>query len=532
MTATFRVLIADKISADGLAPLREDPRFELITKPGLSLPDLTQALTEVDAVIVRSAAKVPREAMAATTRLKVIGRAGVGVDTIDVDAATEKGIAVLNAPAGNTISAAELTMALMLSLARRVAAADRSMKAGAWDRAKLGGSELYGKTLGLVGAGRIGGEVATRARAFGMRVVIHDPYLHPDRAKALGAELGTLDQVLAEADVLSVHVPLTDGTTGLIGAAQLARLKRSAFVLNVARGEIIDEAALIEALRAGSIAGAGLDVYNVEPLPADHPFRTLDNAVLTPHLGASTEEAQQNVALEISAAVRAALLEGDLSRAVNAPGVGGERMRRLKPLLDLAERLGRSGAALAGARLKTVQVRYAGREEDGLGPIAAAALIGVLSEVVGQRAVNVVNAMHLATGRGIAVERTRLTPRDDYAEYLEVRMTGEEESIRVGGAVLEGSHPRVVRIGEYHVDILPRGDLVLLRNRDVPGVIGRVGTALAAARINIGQYNVSRLEAGGQALAAIGVDARLSPENMETLRALPEVTAVRQVELD
>ncbi len=275
MTATFRVLIADKIAADGLAPLREDPRFELITKPGLSLPDLTQALTEVDAVIVRSAAKVPREAMAATTRLKVIGRAGVGVDTIDVDAATEKGIAVLNAPAGNTISAAELTMALMLSLARRVAAADRSMKAGAWDRAKLGGSELYGKTLGLVGAGRIGGEVATRARAFGMRVVIHDPYLHPDRAKALGAELGTLDQVLAEADVLSVHVPLTDGTTGLIGAAQLARLKRSAFVLNVARGEIIDEAALIEALRAGSIAGAGLDVYNVEPLPADHPFRTL-----------------------------------------------------------------------------------------------------------------------------------------------------------------------------------------------------------------------------------------------------------------
>jgi len=273
-------------------------------------------------------------------------------------------------------------------------------------------------------------------------------------------------------------------------------------------------------------------VYSVEPLPADHPLRKLDNAVLTPHLGASTEEAQQNVALEISAAVRAALLDGDLSRAVNAPGVGGERMRRLRPLLDLAERLGRIGATLTAAPLKTVQVRYAGREEDGLGPIAAAALIGVLSEVLGHGAVNVVNALHLATGRGIAVERTRLSPRDDYAEYLEVRLTGDGETIRVGGAVLEGAHPRIVRIGDYHVDIHPAGDLILLRNRDVPGVIGRVGSALAAATINIGQYHVARLEAGGQALAAIGVDARLSPAVIEQLRALPEVTAVKQVALD
>ncbi len=532
MSATYRVLIADKIAADGLAPLRDDPRFELVTKPGLSLPDLARALTEVDAVIVRSAAKVPREAMADTTRLKVIGRAGVGVDTIDVEAATEKGIAVLNAPAGNTISAAELTMALMLTLARRVAAADRSMKAGAWDRAKLGGSELYGKTLGLVGAGRIGGEVALRARAFGMRVLIHDPYLHADRAKALGAELATLEEVLRQADVLSVHVPLTETTAGLIGTAQLKLLKPTAFVLNVARGEIIDETALVEALREKRIAGAGLDVYPEEPLPADHPLRGLDSAVLTPHLGASTEEAQQNVALEIAAAVRAALIEGDLSRAVNAPGVGGDRMRRLRPLLDLAERLGRIGAALAGERLARVEVRYAGREEDGLQPLAAAALIGTLSQVVGRRAVNVVNALHIAAGRGIAVERTRLSPRDDYAEYLEVRMTGAGEGVRVAGAVLEGAHPRIVRIGDYRVDIFPRGDLVLLRNRDVPGVIGRVGSALAAAGINIGQYHVARLEAGGQALAAIGVDARLKPENVEALRAVPEVTDVRQVELD
>jgi D-3-phosphoglycerate dehydrogenase len=531
MTVLYRVLIADKIAADGLAPLREDPRFELITKAGLTIPELTQALTEVDAVIVRSAAKIPREALALTTRLKVIGRAGVGVDTIDVPAATEHGIAVLNAPAGNTISAAELTMALMLSVARRVAVADRSMKAGAWDRAKFGGSELYGKTLGLVGAGRIGSEVAIRARAFGMRIVIFDPYLHPDRAEALGAELAPLDEVLQRADVLSAHVPLTPTTTGLIGTAQFAMMKPTAVVLNVARGEIYDETALIAALRDGTIAGAGIDVYNQEPLPADHPLRSLENAVLTPHLGASTEEAQQNVALEIAAAVRDALVDGDLTRAVNAPGIGGEKMRRLRPMLDLAERVGRIGSALVDNRLAQIEVRYAGRDEDGLQSLASAVLIGALTEVVGRQSINVVNALHLAEGRGISVERTHLPPREDYAAYLEVRMAGEQGAVRVAGAVLEGAHARIVRIDDYRVDIVPQGDLILLRNRDVPGVIGHVGTALAAAGINIGQYSVSRNVAGGEALAAIGVDARLGPAQVTQLRAVPEVLSVRQVAL-
>jgi D-3-phosphoglycerate dehydrogenase len=531
MTATFRVLIADKIAADGLAPLRDDPRFELITAPGLPIAELTEALNDVDAVIVRSAAKIPREALATTTRLKVIGRAGVGVDTIDVAAATERGIAVLNAPAGNTISAAELTMALMLSVARRVAAADRSMKAGAWDRAKFGGSELYGKTLGLVGAGRIGSEVALRARAFGMRVVIFDPYLHADRADALGAELAPFEEVLQRADVLSVHVPLTPATTGLIGTAQFAMMKRTAIVLNVARGEIYDEAALASALRDGTIAGAGIDVYEQEPLPADHPFRALENAVLTPHLGASTEEAQQNVALEIAAAVRDALVDGDLTRAVNAPGIGGDKMRRLRPMLDLAGRIGRIASALVDHRLGRIEVRYAGRDDDGLQLLTAAVVIGALTEVVGRQSLNVVNALLLAEGRGIGIERTRLAPREDYAAYLEVRMMGEQGAVRVAGAVLEGAHARIVGIDEYRVDFVPQGDLILLRNRDVPGVIGQVGTALAAAGINIGQYSVSRNVAGGEALAAIGVDAHLGPAQVAQLRAVPEVLGVRQVAL-
>lgn len=316
--AQFDILVADAIALDALTPLSADPRFNLTVKTGLKGDELRDAIAGADAVLVRSATKITRDSLSRADRLKVIGRAGVGVDTIDVDAATERRIPVLTAPAGNTVSAAELTMALLLALARRVPAADRSMRAGEWDRKSFNGVELYGKTLGLVGAGRIGGEVAIRARAFGMRVMVFDPFLNPDRATALGVETAELNEILERADVLSVHVPLTDETHGLIGEAQLAKLKPSAFVLNVARGGVVDEEALLKALQNKKLAGAALDVYSSEPLPADHPFRTLPNVVLTPHLGASTAEAQQNVAIEIAEAVRAALLDNDVSRAVNA----------------------------------------------------------------------------------------------------------------------------------------------------------------------------------------------------------------------
>ncbi len=316
--AQFDILVADAIALDALTPLSSDPRFKLTVKTGLKGDELRDAIAGADAVLVRSATKITRDSLSRADRLKVIGRAGVGVDTIDVDAATERRIPVLTAPAGNTVSAAELTMALLLALARRVPAADRSMRAGEWDRKSFNGVELYGKTLGLVGAGRIGGEVAVRARAFGMRVIVFDPFLNPDRATALGVETAGLDEILERADVLSVHVPLTDETLGLIGEAQLAKLKPSAFVLNVARGGVVDEDALLKALQNKRLAGAALDVYSMEPLPADHPFRSLPNVVLTPHLGASTAEAQQNVAIEIAEAVRAALLDNDVSRAVNA----------------------------------------------------------------------------------------------------------------------------------------------------------------------------------------------------------------------
>jgi len=528
----YRILIADAINPEGLAPLTADGAFEIVERTGLKGEELARALADFDAVIVRSGTRITRDSLAYADRLRVIGRAGVGVDNIDVAAATERGIAVLNAPSGNTISAAELTMAILLALVRRVPAADRSMKRGEWDRKSFNGIELYGKVLGLIGAGRIGGEVARRARGFGMTVVAYDPFLSEDRARALTIELASLDDVLRSADVLSIHTPLTDATRNLIDAAALAKLKPGAYLVNAARGGVVDEVALYQALVDGRLAGAALDVFETEPLPADHPLRSLDNVVLTPHLGAATEEAQQNVAVEIAEAVRAALLENDFSRAVNAPAIGGEEMRRLRPLIDLAERLGTLAGALTDGGIEKVEIRYAGNADDALPPLTAGVLIGLLSGVLGRGAVNFVNAVHLAESRGIEVGRVRTAPHRDYGEYIEVRLSGGDRETCVGGALLAEGFPRVVRIDNFRVDVVPSGALVVLRNRDVPGVIGRVGTILGDAGINIGEYHQARLEAGGAALAAITVDARLDDDVVQALARIPEVHEVRQVRLD
>ena len=531
MSDRYRVLIADKITLDGLAPLGDDPRFELVQATGLDQESLAGQLVDFDAVLVRSATEVSAAALARTERLTVIGRAGVGVDTIDVPAATDKGIAVLNAPAGNTISAAELAFALLLALARRVPEADHSMKAGEWNRGALGGRELAGKTLAVVGAGRVGREVATRARAFAMSVLVYDPYLTDGQAQRLGVTRVDLDDALAQADFLSLHVPLTDSTRGLIGARELGLMKPGAMLVNAARGGVVDESALVEALGSHHLAGAALDVYSTEPLPADHPLRHLDNLILTPHLGASTGEAQRNVAHEIAEAVRDALLDGDLSRAVNAPAIGGEEMKRLKSLLDLTTRVGRVVRALAPGPFDQVELHYAGDRENVLQPLSAAAMIGLLAQVVGDRAVNFVNALHLAEARGLELKRVRRGRLQAYGEFIEVIVSGNGHRFRVAGALLAEGHPRIVRLGDYHVDVVPRGPLVILRNRDVPGVIGMVGSLLGAAGINIAEYHQARHREGAEALAAFRPGVLLSDELLEQLREAPPIIEVQQVEL-
>ena len=526
---SYTVVVADGISESGLRPLLDDKRFKVVVVNDKAA--LEAALPTADALIVRSATKVTRELLAKAGNISVIGRAGVGVDNIDQEAATEKGAAVLNAPAGNTVSAAELTMALILSVVRHVAAADRSTRAGEWKRAKFGGVELRGRTLGLVGAGRIGGEVAKRARAFGMKVIAYDPYLTDERAKDLGVEKVELADVKKQADVVSLHVPLNDQTKNMFGEAQLRELKQGAFLVNVARGGVIDEAALVRVLADGHLGGAALDVFDNEPLEKDSPLRGAENLVLTPHLGASTTEAQELVAEEIAEAVRAALAEGDLSRALNAPAIGGETFKKLKPLLDLGQKLGRLASQLALGGIKGIEVRYAGEADEAPRPLTAYVLMGLLGAILGDDQVNFVNGAFLAQARGIGVSSSKLARRPDYTEFVEVKIFGEKGDTRVAGVLLGNQYPRIVRIGDYHVDVVPQGSLLVLKNRDVPGVIGKVGTLLGGLGLNIAEYHQARLAAGGEALAAVAVDGAVEPTVLAKLRELPEILDARVVKL-
>lgn len=530
----FRVLVTDRIPPSGLEPLLDDDRFEveLAGEWKAAQPDrFREELGRAHGIIVRSGTRVDRPLLEAATELQVVGRAGVGVDNIDLAAATERGIAVLNAPAGNTVSAAELTMALILAVARRIPGAERSVRDGEWTRSRFGGVELRGKTLGLIGSGRIGGEVGRRARAFDMSVVAYDPYLTDDRAAELGFERVELESLLLRADVVSLHVPLTEQTRGMVGSAELAAMKPSAFVVNVARGGVVDEDALADALEKGEIAGAALDVFGEEPLPEGSPLRSAPNLVLTPHLGASTTEAQEMVALEISGAVRLALVEGDLSRALNAPAVGGEALRRMRPLLDLGRRLGRLACGLAPGGIEAVEVRYAGTDGEAVRPLSNHVLMGLLGTILGHDQVNFVNAVHLAEVRGIDVSTHRLASRSDYTDFVEVVVRAEGGDIRLAGALLGDRHPRIVRIDDYHVDVAPGGSLLVLKNRDVPGVIGEVGTLLGSMRLNIAEYHQARLSEGGEALAAVAVDGRVDRSLIRSLMELPEVTGAWVVDL-
>jgi D-3-phosphoglycerate dehydrogenase / 2-oxoglutarate reductase len=528
-----QVIAADKISRSGLTPLTSDSRFEIEMADDWDEAQLIESLKTAHGLIVRSKTKVTKELIDCAPNLKVIGRAGVGVDNIDLDAATERGIPVINAPAGNTVSAAELTMTLILAVARKVAGADRSVRSGEWARSQFAGSELRGKTLALIGAGRIGGEVAKRAQAFGMRTLVFDPYLTSERAEELGLERVSFEDALAWGDVLTLHVPLTPATEGMIGAEQLEAMKSSAFLINVARGGVVDEAALVAALEAGSIAGAALDVYATEPLPEESTLRSAPNLVLTPHLGASTAEAQELVATEIAEGVRDALMEGDLSKALNAPAIGGEALEQVRALLDLAKRVGQISGWLARGGLRKVEVRVAGAPEAGLQPLTASALAGTLERALGVDQVNYVNAHHLAEVRGVEVVSTTITGRSNYSQYVEVIVEAENRSVSVAGALLgEQNHPRIVKIDGFRLSIEPVGTLLVMRNQDVPGVIGAVGQLLATNDLNIAQYAQARIDTAGEALACAVVDGWVPSELREEMRALESVLDLRVVRLD
>lgn len=489
---------------------------------------LLDAIGDADALIVRSGTTVDVELLDRAKRLQVIGRAGVGLDNIDVDAATDRGVLVMNTPGANSTATAEHAWALLLALCRRVPAADASVRRGEWERKAFVGTQLQGKTLGVVGLGRVGRLVARRGRGFGMKVLAHDPFLSTEAAEELRVELVDLDALLSEADVVTLHAPLTDETRGLIGPERIDRMKPGALLVNAARGGLVDEAAVAKALESGRLGGAAFDVYESEP-PEGSPLLGRDDVVLTPHLGASTVEAQRDVSVQVVEQVLEALRQEDFRNAVNLPFLATGGLIEIRPWLDLAERLGRLVAALAPGRLEAVEVEARGPEAaPHAEPLSIAILRGLLAPVVGEDDVNWVNAGRLAAERGIAVARGRRASAVEYANLVGCRVRTDEGEHAVAGTLFH-TRPRAVEIDGYHLDAPPAGDVLLVWNRDVPGVIGRVGTILGNAGVNIAEWRLGRSAPGETALAFINLDNPAPPDIVEALQAIEGVRAVRQV---
>jgi D-3-phosphoglycerate dehydrogenase len=531
--STTRIFVADDVSDNGLQPLRE-AGFVVEKKTGLASEALRLALADSEGLVVRSETKVTPDLMDAARKLRVIGRAGVGVDNIDVPAATARGIVVMNAPDGNTITTAEHTLALLVALARNIPQANASVKAAKWERKRFIGAELQGKTLGIIGLGRIGRAVAARARAFGMIIVAHDPFIAPDQARDLEIESASLDEVFSRADFLTVHTPLTSETRGLIGAQAFTKMKKSVRIVNCARGGLVDEVALFEAIKSGIVAGAALDVFEQEPPPPDHPLLGLDEVIVTPHLGASTTEAQEGVAVTVAEQMRDYLLTGALRGAVNVPALGAKELKVLQPYLALAESLGRFQAQLVESAVREVRLEFAGEMvELDAAPVTRSFLAGLLRDVSAR--VNVVNAFVIAEERRITVT-TSYVRGGHMAPAIRTRVVCEAGEQTASGTVFgiaagerEG---RITEINDFRIEATPRGRMLVMHNRDVPGVIGRVGTILGEQGINISAFHLGRRERGGEAMAVIEIDAGVAPETIAALRALQEILTVREIALN
>ncbi|PYS25087.1 MAG: phosphoglycerate dehydrogenase [Acidobacteria bacterium] len=527
-----KILVSDDVSESGLQPLRA-AGFAVEKTLKLTLDELRAALADPEGLIVRSETKVTADLLDAAKHLRVIGRAGVGVDNIDVPAATARGIVVMNAPDGNTITTAEHTIALLVALARRVPQANSSLKSGKWERKNFIGTELQGKTLGIVGLGRIGRVVASRAHGLGMKIVAYDPFIASDQTRDLEIETGSLDDVLARADFLTVHTPLTADTRALIDAQALAKMKQGARIINCARGGLIDEGALYDAIESGRIAGAALDVFEQEPPPSDHPLLSLDQVIVTPHLGASTTEAQEGVAFTVAEQMRDFLLTGALRGAVNLPAIDQKQLTTLQPYLALAEGLGRFHAQLTNSAIREVRLVFAGELVDAdAAPVTRAFLSGLLRDVSAR--VNIVNAFLIAEERGISVTTSYVRGSNAVSAMRTsvVSAAGEQAASGSVFTTAEGYREgRITKINGFRIEAVPRGFMLVMHNRDVPGVIGRVGTILGDHGINISAFHLGRQERGGEAMAVIEVDGPLNDETITKIRSFAPVISAQQIEL-
>lgn len=520
-----KVLISDKLSPAAVA-IFKDRGIETDMKTGLSKDELQEIIGGYDGLAIRSSTKVTEKLLSAADNLKVVGRAGIGVDNVDTKSATARGVIVMNTPFGNSITTAEHALSLMMALARQIPAADRSTQAGLWEKSKFMGVELYGKTLGIIGCGNIGAIVADRAIGLHMRVAAFDPFLTAERAVELGIEKVSLDEMLARADFITLHTPLTDKTRYILNAETLAKTKKGVRIINCARGGLVEEKALAEALKSGHVAGAAFDVFETEPAKENLLFG-LDNVICTPHLGASTSEAQENVAVQVAEQMSDYLLTGAITNAINFPSISAEEAPRISPYVKLAEQLGLFAGQLTESTIKGIRVAYSG-EVAGLNikPLTAAAVAGVLSSAM---SVNMVSAVANAKERGIMIEETTRGQEGAFGSTIRLTVVTDEYERSLAGTIFSGNRPRIIQVRDIDMDFEVTPHMLFIRNSDKPGFIGQLGTVLGEAGVNIATFNLGREKAGGDAICVVAVDAAVSDAVLKAVQNLPQVVRARRL---
>lgn len=527
---TYRVLVADRLSSKGIEILKGEEKITCYVEANISPGELRATIGEYDGIIVRSKTALTADIINASERLKVIGRAGIGVDNIDVQAATRRGILVMNTPTENAVAAAEHTIAMMLATSRNIPQANTSTKSGMWERGKFMGVELYEKTLGIIGIGNIGSLVAERAQGLKMHVITYDPYISPDKAAQKGVPLVALDDLLSRSDFISIHTPLTEETGHLIDAEAFDRMKTGVMIINCARGGIIDESALSDALRSGKVRGAALDVFEHEAA-GNNPLFEMDNIICTPHIGAATSEAQENVAVAIADQVVDFLINKRIRNAVNIPIVGPDVLPVVKPYLDLGEKLGSFLTQISDFAIEELSVEYKGSvAEYDVSPITVSILKGLLTPYMGD-VVNFVNASVIAKDRGILVRESKSSSSEDFTNMVAIMAMGRGERNVVAGALFGTRDFRIVQINDFRIEAVPKGKMLLIQNYDMPGVIGNIGTTLGNRNINIATMQFGRDRMGGNAISLLHLDSIISKELMEQLSKLPNVVSVKHIEL-
>ncbi|MDY0311630.1 MAG: phosphoglycerate dehydrogenase [Desulfobacterales bacterium] len=524
-----KVLVSDNLGEIGIEMFRQAEGIEVDVKTGLEADALRAIIGDYDALVIRSATKVTADLLAAAKRLKVVGRAGIGLDNVDIPAATKRGVVVMNTPGGNVITTAEHTIAMMMALSRNIPDATISLREGRWEKKKLQGRELYNKVLGVIGFGKIGSIVADRARGLKMQVICYDPFVTPDRIEKAGFESATLDELYARADYITLHVPKLKDTLGMINKDAFAKMKDGVMLINCARGGLVVESDLTDAIASGKVAGAALDVYETEP-PGDHPLFKLPRVIGTPHLGASTKEAQTNVAVAVAEQIIAFLQTGTIINAVNAPSVTGELLAKLGPYLSIGEQIGNLQAQLVCGPIQAVTIEYAGDFKGlDLSPVTIAILKGLLAKEV-KDDVNFVNALAIAKDRGIKVTESTSSESDIYLSLITVSVETTEMRNTVAGTLFGKNDPRVVRINDFRLELIPCGHLALVYNQDKPGAIGSIGSTLGKHGVNIDQMQVGQDAAGEHNIIFMKTSAPIPPEALADIRGLPLVQSITPLE--